>query len=125
MKTITPNQHPAISLNPIRVSVPQWKNGRKVAEPLIIEYQRFTKPGESQAAAVKRLMAGIKRRMHAPDPRNFPQIGSFKSVKDYVDHYFRINCSGSLSAGGFNPLSTEPIDFTVDDVVVCEESDLV
>lgn len=121
MKRIAPAQHVAIVLKSHTTF-----DGRKYAE-----YRTFAKPGETQAAAVKRFMSTLKRRANAPSPRQFPMNAkALASTKAYVEAYYAINFKDELDghAGGaqdyvrqlFGELSEQPTTWPETDEVEVE-----
>lgn len=86
-KSISPEQHWALSFTPLR-----WlnrPNARGVRE--IEEYKRFAKAGEQQAAAIKRLMAAIKRKVPTHTTGSFPQFHPGMTTAEYVRRYQQFN----------------------------------
>lgn len=68
----------------------------------------------AEKAKIKTFMADLKKQKRVPEQREFPQIGAFCSVKEYVDQYFALNNpSGYLSAcryvENYSNLSTDPV----------------
>ncbi len=51
----------------------------------------YAKPGETQAAAIKRLMTSRKRSWSSPCKRSFPQWHPEMTTAEYVRSYFSMN----------------------------------
>ena len=65
----------------------------------------------AQKAKIRNLMATLKAQQRDPGPREFPKLGAFCSVKEYVEQYFQMN-SNYLSCRyveNYHNLSTEPV----------------
>lgn len=112
MKKITAQQHAAIVL----------KSWADASSPRDREYRTFAKPGETQAAAIKRFMAARKRELRMPEKRVFPNTPkALASTKAYVEAYYALNQLGSAQtvADLFGELSTNaPTWPEMDEVVV-------
>jgi len=76
MKTITPAQHAAI------VARAYMKNPRS---------SMFTRMGESQESACKRILSASKRAGKAACGRDFPIYKAGMSTKEYVRAYENVN----------------------------------
>ena len=71
-----------------------------------------TTPAEK--AKIRAFMAKLKEQKRVPEQREFPQIGAFCSVKEYVDQYFILNkpCgypSSCRYVENYFNLSTDPV----------------
>ena len=63
---------------------------------------------------IKEFMADLRKQKRVPEKREFPQIGAFCSVKEYVDQYFIANkpCgypSSCRYVENYFNLSTDPV----------------
>ena len=68
----------------------------------------------AQKAKIRNLMATLKAQQLDPGPREFPKLGAFCSVKEYVEQYFQMNQPDPhyLSCRyveNYHNLSTEPV----------------
>jgi len=67
----------------------------------------------AQKAKIKNLMATLKAQQLDPGTRNFPKLGAFCSVKEYVEQYFQMNQSTNYLScryvENYHNLSTEPV----------------
>jgi hypothetical protein len=68
----------------------------------------------AQKAKIRNLMATLKAQQLDPGPREFPKLGAFCSVKEYVEQYFQMNQPNPYSLScryveNYHNLSTEPV----------------
>lgn len=122
MKQITAGQHARIVLN--SHSAPGAH--RSYAS----EFTTFARPGETQADAIKRLMASRKRDWKKADTRQFPRTAeALVSTRAYVEAYYALNFRDEIAGrkGGaaeyvrdlFGELSTAETTWPeTDDVLV-------
>ena len=98
MKQITPAQH----LKASTTSIVSIHRGTGEA----YEYERFTKPLETQSAAIKRYEAARKRALKPRERRNYPNTtAALKSTESYVREFYSYNALGTPP---FNNLSKKP-----------------
>jgi len=69
----------------------------------------------AEKAKIRAFMANLRDQKRVPEQREFPQIGTFCSVKEYVEQYFQINktseydLQGSAYISQYRNLSTDPV----------------
>lgn len=91
MKQITPAQHFATTTKKFVVTT---KFGNRAGQA--VEFERFAKPVESQADAIKRLMRQIKAKTNKVEARQFPKDSvSLACTKNYVETFYRFNGLGT------------------------------
>lgn len=116
MKQITPNQHAQLVLK----SHMEWY-GKPYRD-----YATFADVGETQADAIKRLMAKLKRDARKPEKRVFPRDArELQSTRTYVEAYYRRNQLTASPVGDyvrelFGELSTNPTTWPETDEVLVE-----
>lgn len=116
MKRITPNQHAQAVL---RSHMAYDTRGYR-------EYATFAEPGETQAEAIKRYMAKLKRDKRKPDARQFPKKAeNLANTRVYVEEYYRLNRLTASPVGDyvtslFGELSTNPTVWPETDEVLVE-----
>lgn len=82
MKKFTAQTHVTIVL----------KSHAEFNERRYAEYRTFAKPGETQAAAIKRYMAARRRALRAEPKRVFPNSAeALANTKAYVEAYYALN----------------------------------
>jgi hypothetical protein len=119
---ITERQHLALSLTSIK-RVERLPKATLKTETHVVEYPRFTKPGEAQGAAVKRFNATMKRRAESG---SFPKfVPGRTTTADYV----LLFAAGrdALPIAGLSHHASHPAPFLTDedDRVVVEIDDEV
>lgn len=117
MKQITADQHAAIVLKSHLSPGASRSYGK--------DFTTFAKPGETQAAAIKRYMAARKRAAAKAPSRVFPADTSLTSTYHYVHAYYARNDLLPLSGTDgvtalFGELSTDPTTWPESDDVVVE-----
>ncbi|CAB5162302.1 hypothetical protein UFOVP151_17 [uncultured Caudovirales phage] len=91
MKQITPAQHLKASTTPI-VSVIKFGQNKGLTH----DYERFTKPLETQDAAIKRLMRELKANKRKAEKRTYPRDKlALDSVERYVQTFYTQNGLGT------------------------------
>lgn len=68
----------------------------------------------AEKVKIKAFMAKLKEQKRVPEQREFPQIGAFCSVKEYVDQYFILNKPSGYPSScryveNYFNLSTDPV----------------
>lgn len=93
------------------------------------DYATFADVGETQADAIKRLMAKLKRDARKPEKRQFPKHASnLANTRVYVEEYYRLNQLTASPVGDyvrelFGELSTNPTVWPETDEVTVEIDD--
>ena len=91
MKQITPAQHLEASTTQI-VSVIKFGPNKGLSH----DYERFTKPLETQDAAIKRFMRELKAKTRKAEKRTYPRDTlALDSVERYVQTYYTQNGLGT------------------------------
>ena len=86
-RQITPEQHWLLSFKP-----GNWlerANARGIR--VLAKFKRFTKPGENQDAAIKRLMSALKRKPPTRTASCFPTFHPGMTTADYMRAYQQLN----------------------------------
>jgi hypothetical protein len=66
-------------------------------------------------AKIREYMADLRKQKRVPEQREFPKLGAFCSVQEYVEQYFQINktseydLQGSAYISQYRNLSTDPV----------------
>lgn len=116
MQRITSNQHAQLVLK----SHMDW-HGKQYRD-----YATFADPGETQADAIKRYMAKLKRAQRKSEKREFPRDArELQSTRTYVEAYYRRNQLTASPVGDyvrelFGELSTNPTTWPETDEVLVE-----
>ena len=64
---------------------------------------------------IREFMADLRKQKRVPEQREFPKLGAFCSVQEYVEQYFQINktseydLQGSAYVSQYRNLSTDPV----------------
>lgn len=57
---------------------------------------------------IREFMADLRKQKRVPEQREYPKLGAFCSVQEYVEQYFQINKTSEYGSQ-YRNLSTDPV----------------